>query len=549
MIPAINATLLAIGNSVAASIVAKATLVLAFGLIAVRVSQGSRAAVRHALLAAVFAVLLALPVAALLAPPVRIAVAAPPQVVPASTPAALRAHGAATAAAPAPSFSPPTLLFTAWIAGTLLFLLPVPIGLWQVRRLRRSALPWLQAQSAVESLALECGIGRRVAVLLHESLPGPMTCGVLDAAIVLPQDAPAWSAADLNRALLHELEHVRRRDSLTHCLARAICAAWWFHPLVWIAWRRLTVEAERACDDAVLRRSEATAYADQLVGLAQKLSLSAKVPFLAMASRADLAARVGAVLDSRQSRGRAGKLAVALACTAAAVLVLTISPLTVVRMAKAAPPQADAERLPRLAASTMLVSVQVTVTDPYGRSVEGLSAADFAVTEDGTPQTISVFEFQSAAAPVSSYYLLGYYTMNARQDGGFRQIAVTLKNDSTSRLTYRPGYYAPLADRGPAPGRAGAAPDPSVTYPVIIFKKNPAYSDEARKAKFQGTVLLTAEIDPSGRVSSVRVVRSLGLNLDEHALDAVKQWRFRPATKNGSPITMPVEVEVSFRLM
>jgi beta-lactamase regulating signal transducer with metallopeptidase domain len=74
--------------------------------------------------------------------------------------------------------------------------------------------------------------------------------------------------------------------------------------LVWIAWRRLELEAERSCDDAVLRRSEAPAYADQLVGLAKRLSMAPESPMVAMASRADLAARVGAVLDTRQGHGR-----------------------------------------------------------------------------------------------------------------------------------------------------------------------------------------------------------------------------------------------------
>ena len=106
-------------------------------------------------------------------------------------------------------------------------------------------------------------------MLLHEALPGPMTCGVLHPAIVLPPDAQIWDQEDLNRAIVHELEHVRRGDWVSHCLARAVCAVYWFHPLVWIAWRQLALEAERSCDDAVLGRSEATAYADQLVGLAQ----------------------------------------------------------------------------------------------------------------------------------------------------------------------------------------------------------------------------------------------------------------------------------------
>jgi beta-lactamase regulating signal transducer with metallopeptidase domain len=214
------------------------------------------------------------------------------------------------------------------------------MGLWQVRSLRRSALPWRHGKPLTEKLALDAGIHRRVEVLLHEALPGPITCGAVHPAILLPQDAQTWIEGDLNRALVHELEHVRRGDWAVHCLARAVCAAYWFHPLVWIAWQRLTLEAERSCDDAVLRLSEATAYADQLVGLAQRL-LRAKSPLPAMANRADLAVRVEAVLDSRQRRGRAGRLSVALAGAAAAVLTLTMSPLRIV-----AAPQSSADDQP-----------------------------------------------------------------------------------------------------------------------------------------------------------------------------------------------------------
>ena len=212
-------------------------------------------------------------------------------------------------------------------------------GLWQIRSLRRSGLPWLDGQSIAETLALDAGIHRRVEVLLHEALPGPITCGVLGPAIVLPRDAENWAREDLSRAIVHELEHVRRGDSATRCLARAACALYWFHPLAWIAWRKLVLEAERSCDDAVLRRSEATAYADQLVGLAKRLPTAQRSPLLAMASRSDLSARVGAVLDSRQRRGRAGDVSVALACAAAVVLVIAMSPLMLVAAPQAAPTQ------------------------------------------------------------------------------------------------------------------------------------------------------------------------------------------------------------------
>ena len=99
-----------------------------------------------------------------------------------------------------------------------------------------------------------------------------------------PIDVETWSDDELRRALIHELEHVRRGDWASQCLARSVCAAYWFHPLAWMALRRLCLEAERACDDAVLRRAEPTAYADQLVLLAKRIATASTQPMLAMAA-------------------------------------------------------------------------------------------------------------------------------------------------------------------------------------------------------------------------------------------------------------------------
>jgi TonB family protein len=88
-----------------------------------------------------------------------------------------------------------------------------------------------------------------------------------------------------------------------------------------------------------------------------------------------------------------------------------------------------------------------------------------------------------------------------------------------------------------------------VTAPVVIFKKDPEYSEEARKAKYQGTVLLAIEVDPSGKATNIRVVRSLGLGLDEKAMEAVKLWKFKPGYRNGTPVTVAATIEVNFRLL
>jgi TonB family protein len=593
--------MLAVSSSPAASILAKATVIAALGLLATLVARRSRAAVRHALLAALFAVLLVLPIASLVAPPVRIALPAaeertgqgfsgPVALDLPAAPAQLSA-GSASPVPPPAGLSPSTLWLAGWIAGTVLFLLPVVMGLWQVRRLRRAALPWEKGHGAAERLALEAGIHRRVAVLLHEALPGPMTCGVIHPAIVLPREAQTWEAEDLHRALVHELEHVRRGDWLSQCLARAMCAIYWFHPLVWMAWRRFALEAERSCDDAVLGHSEATAYADQLVGLARRLSAAAKFPALAMANRADLAARIGAVLDSRQRRGRAGTLPVALACAAAAALILTVSPLRMVAaiqanstaaspvQAVAAPQAASAAAsplrtvaapqssvaapvapMPQFRFTTSLVVVDAFVLDKNGKTVEGLGAEDFVLTEDGKPQNISVFEFQKLTMdgvpqgpqpPVSSYYILGFYTTNQNMDGTYRRIKLSSKADTVAKLDFRAGYYANKPFGGAGPGPDGAAPGtPSdATRPVLLLVKEPEYSEAARKAKHQGTVVLHVEVDESGQATNLKVLRSLGLGLDEKALEAVQQWKFQPGMKDGKPVAVQAQVVVDFRLL
>jgi TonB family protein len=88
-----------------------------------------------------------------------------------------------------------------------------------------------------------------------------------------------------------------------------------------------------------------------------------------------------------------------------------------------------------------------------------------------------------------------------------------------------------------------------VSAPVLLYKKEPEYSEEARKAKYQGTVVLYVEVDPSGKAVNMRVVRSLGLGLDEKAMEAVKAWKFKPGSKDGKPVTVAATIEVNFRLL
>jgi TonB family protein len=87
-----------------------------------------------------------------------------------------------------------------------------------------------------------------------------------------------------------------------------------------------------------------------------------------------------------------------------------------------------------------------------------------------------------------------------------------------------------------------------VTAPVPIYTPNPDFTLEARKAKYYGTVVLTVSIGPDGLVHSAKVIRSLGMGLDEKAIEKVLTWKFKPATKNSKPVAVEINVEVSFNL-
>ncbi len=91
-------------------------------------------------------------------------------------------------------------------------------------------------------------------------------------------------------------------------------------------------------------------------------------------------------------------------------------------------------------------------------------------------------------------------------------------------------------------------PGLGVSAPRAIYDPDPEYSDEARKAKYQGRVVLSIIVDPSGRPKNIYVARSLGMGLDEKAIEAVQKWKFSPGLKDGYPVAVQVNVEVNFRL-
>jgi TonB family protein len=91
-------------------------------------------------------------------------------------------------------------------------------------------------------------------------------------------------------------------------------------------------------------------------------------------------------------------------------------------------------------------------------------------------------------------------------------------------------------------------PGGGVSNPVLVYAPDPEFSDEARRAKYQGVCVVGLIVDAQGNPQRVRIVRPLGMGLDEKALEAVRQYKFKPAVFNGKPVPVEINIEVNFRI-
>jgi TonB family protein len=182
---------------------------------------------------------------------------------------------------------------------------------------------------------------------------------------------------------------------------------------------------------------------------------------------------------------------------------------------------------------------------------QGTVVLAFTVGVNGTPHDIVVLRSLGLG--------LDEQAIRALQEWKFRpayQAGLAVEAPSVAEMTFRlaPAANASAAEVGsnwtvaPTGGQTTANQNSSTTAPKIISKTAPEYSDEARRAKYQGTVVLYAVVGVDGKLSNLKVLRSLGLGLDEKALECVSQWTFEPGTRDGRPVEVATQLEVNFRL-
>jgi HEAT repeat protein len=216
---------------------------------------------------------------------------------------------------------------------------------------------------AADRLSLD----RAPRLLSSDRLPMPFACGLVRPAIVLPAAAAEWTDRRRRAVLCHELAHLRRLDLLLNALGQLACAVWWFHPLVWVAARRLRLESERACDDLVLGvGTRASEYADHLLQIVCGAA-RARTPAIAlpMAQRREFEGRMLAILERGARREPASRRHAAVLAGVALAFVVPLAALgTAVRPEKAeeagAAERADGTDRSELRVTADSVTVAVT---------------------------------------------------------------------------------------------------------------------------------------------------------------------------------------------
>ena len=316
-----------------------------------------RASARHLAWTGAFGAVLILPLLAAIVPsPLRILLPAPPEAIPVQS----LSEAASAATLPLPADSGITLdpanialmLGGVWLLGIVVLALRFAVSAFCLAALRRRSRPFALAPEDLPRIA---ATRRECELRLSGSESGPITWGVFFPVILLPRNAVFWPRERLHAVLLHELAHIRRRDSLVQVLSLFVCTLYWPNPLVWLGARALRRDAEMAADDAALCAGvKPSTYAGELLALAAEFRTRAPAVSalsLFMAAPSSLEARVESVLEPSTLRTGVTNMDViritALGLVAAGAVAFACPSLA--QDTQAMPPSVDTAPLPPVA--------------------------------------------------------------------------------------------------------------------------------------------------------------------------------------------------------
>ncbi|HEX9698048.1 MAG TPA: M56 family metallopeptidase [Acidobacteriota bacterium] len=386
-----------------------------------------------------------------------------------------------------------------WLAGAAMMTVSLGAGFFQRSRLARRALA-LRAGPCVEAArkaARDLELRRPVTVLHGRSRTVPMTWGFLRPILYLPAEAASWSRPRLRAVALHELAHVKRADSVSRTIAQAACALFWFHPLAWLAARRMLAEQERACDDVVLLAGVPPhAYAETLVSIAREFGAPrpAVAGALALARRSNLESRLLSILDPLARRQKMTTLHRSLLLTTfvfAALPVAALQPAsaglhqnTTTAQAPARPTQATA--LPQRAATTQVVALPAAATAPLNQATATPAVAQAGASVTPQRATTAQVAVQQTAANAPAQGATATPAAAPRAS-----TTVTATAAQQTAVTAFPGH-ATVASTG-ARAQAAAARAPAAAAEAVATNRPAAATAQQRPEPAAGDIRIQAQ--------------------------------------------------------
>jgi beta-lactamase regulating signal transducer with metallopeptidase domain len=247
-----------------------------------------------------------------------------------------------------------SIIVVLWLIGSSIVVLHGLLAALGLARWRRHAFPLTSTHWAATLTRICATHGfdhRRLRVLESQHISSPCTWGVMRPVLLLPTVGDAWPESARYAALMHELAHIERRDSMSILVARLACALHWYNPLVWLAAQRVRSLQERACDDAVLRAGAMPSdYAQFLLDVAANTSGMTRPARAAigMAHGSSLRARIVAILDPQATRSQPHRVPLVATCVSLFVLTILLASASVAVEPPPLPPIPSTPELPKV---------------------------------------------------------------------------------------------------------------------------------------------------------------------------------------------------------
>ena len=549
----------------------KTTVVLLAALAGRALVHKQSAAVRHWMLAVAVGCALLMPALAYVAPTWQV-----PSMTPLDSQVESRVEFSApdvvsedarspqlVAEAPPPRIEIAPFLLMAWFGGTVVAIAILVAGLARLAAIAASAQPAGagRCDRLAREIARAYGITRPVRLLYGSHPAMVMTWGVIRPTVILPESARAWTTDRLRVVLCHELAHIHRGDWGTQLAAELLRAVYWFNPFAWIACRRLRLDSEHACDDAVLNAGVAApAYATHLLDLARACShRGAWSPALPVARPSGLERRVRAMLNAHLDRHpltRRARVTTALAFFAFAVSLAGVASF----------------------AQGPFATVAGSITDPQHAA---LPNATLSITNSETKarnevRSDSSGRYEFVGLPPGDYVLeatvqgfRNYRTtlaLNGQQvdrdlvlDVGTLEETITVIDSDDPPPAVNPEIEERIGRRREARAAQRAAVGcpalqpgivpigGNIRPPVKLVDVRPEYPLALRREKIGGTVNIEARIGTDGSVKEALPDPSAHPELARAAVDAVREWRFDETLLNCVPIEVSMTVQVTFK--